>query len=1609
MTASLIERVDATAGKTVTLATTPQAGDVVALVFVDQYGSNTISSITGLGATWTRQSRVAATGGGINPERCIEIWQGAAPTTAGTVTVTGPDNGGLLSAYLIRGTSGSITATGENTPTGSTTRQSTPVSVGSGQFVFAVGAIFDDGGSSFTAVSPTTGWSSQYVGLSQGWTRDYQLWRTPTASETVQVQGTTGGTSDTLLITTVVVGSRTYPQEVLADTPAAYYQFSETSGTSFADSSGNTRTGTSSGTITPGVAAPARPAITPCATFGGGYVETSYAPGSLTSFSIEAWINTTSTGGQVIASSRRSTTYNSFTLNVGSTPAGFGTAGEVSFGIDGNGLYQGVSTATARVNDGLWHHIVAVWSGVSGSNIVPAQFAIYIDGAAAALTNRAVASSAAAPANIGDFYRLGNSPSWGNTFSGQIDEVAFYTSALTASRVTAHFNAGMVGAPAAAAQVESVFAETLIQNPNTPAQVETVFAEILIQNPNTPAQVETVYTEVLTASKIAPGAIDPSTLAGKRLWLRAKDLGSGGTGVSTWTDQSGAGNNASSTNAAATTVAAGSTPSGGKALTVTDNFAHFTTPALVGTPAPGEAELWIVLKSVTDGSSRSFGSIGPAAGGNDYPFYPFGSDGKVYENFGLPLNKRQGFTPTVSIASWRLYRVSASASSWQAWLDGSLQASAAGLGVAWGTSGLLASNSASIGFNGGYIAEVLVRDRVSTSSEAADLITYFNSEHGLAVPGGSVPGSGPSYTNLGVARAQHDLAPTASIGSFTSLGVASAQHDLAPTTSISSFTRLGVASTHHDLAPTANIVAAVYKPGTAEDVSASVFLKVSLSLGVASASEALSVGTPLLTQSLGRASAQVDERLASPTMVFAVMLDLGVAGTSSDFGSSMTMGKAAVLPGHASEDFTTLAVMLANQTPNSSASANESLSTSVSLSLGGAVDLGLLVVRDDYFAIVDLDGPQTVLRIAGSTHLPPLRLSASLAVAAFTATPISPSSNEIWPSVSPTFRIAVAGDPSPFKVQFQLATDTGFTSMYWSTELLDQVSGTLSITPGVGLTQNQPYYWRARVGDGYSWGQWSATRAVLVNLSSSKAWEYVYENIGVQQTSYAGVTEYSYENVGLLPTPYAGAAEYVTENVGVEATPMKGAWDYVYENVDESIPVPHIWFPWRERGFGGDSTQLYGQGFGTLQGDYHAHVWIDWGPNYAYADVELSITDWHVVVATEPDAYDDDRMIAKGTDTTPPVTNVEHQIVEVVMPSYIVPTTDQGMQVDQIYMVHSGGTSNEVAYRLYPTTNVPVSAIPGRARAAGRVRVVAEPAEVSALIEQLFAGFSIEPYIASGPNLEAAPTLGATATSSAQLLSYTTSDALEDPLSVSLSTGPFQNYWRWVASPETIVPRTDLGTGVSLWMPSVGPAGPAWKMYADTAPYLDPSYAHPARGGELSHPALVFPGDAWLDALNAPQSGSDGVTIAMVAVMHANPAAARSYLFETHLESAPTTATIAPRLTMESDRIDLRVGGSMSNDQLVLNGRPAVFIVSLTDTAGHLLVLDDKPTTHSFMHRSLSAVDLMFYLGRPEVLGTGNEVAHMDLLEVSLFDKSLSPQEMWTTAAKLDSLYRISG
>jgi hypothetical protein len=143
--------IDATDG--FTLVATPQAGDVVviATASTNLTGGRTISSITGLGATWTL--------GYQGSRNCY--WIGTGANAAGSPTVTMSGNGQVQGVmYLLRGLTSTATSGNESSVSNGTSLAGPALSAGSGQFVISTVATSSNATLTFPSAQTPSGWTA---------------------------------------------------------------------------------------------------------------------------------------------------------------------------------------------------------------------------------------------------------------------------------------------------------------------------------------------------------------------------------------------------------------------------------------------------------------------------------------------------------------------------------------------------------------------------------------------------------------------------------------------------------------------------------------------------------------------------------------------------------------------------------------------------------------------------------------------------------------------------------------------------------------------------------------------------------------------------------------------------------------------------------------------------------------------------------------------------------------------------------------------------------------------------------------------------------------------------------------------------------------------------------------------------------------------------------------------------------------------------------------------------------------------------------------------------------------------------------------------------------
>ncbi|MFH1843322.1 MAG: LamG-like jellyroll fold domain-containing protein [bacterium] len=146
------------------------------------------------------------------------------------------------------------------------------------------------------------------------------------------------------------------------------------------------------------------------------------------SFSIEFWMHTSaSTAGNRVIVGRDATNTN-LHMWVGASDGG-----QAHFGLlDNNNHYEGC-TGTSTINDGVWHHIVAVRDESLNQN------RIYVDGVPETTITYDYTGdfSGAAALNIGYLNLSGHF-----RYEGDVDEIAIYREALSDATILAHYNGG---------------------------------------------------------------------------------------------------------------------------------------------------------------------------------------------------------------------------------------------------------------------------------------------------------------------------------------------------------------------------------------------------------------------------------------------------------------------------------------------------------------------------------------------------------------------------------------------------------------------------------------------------------------------------------------------------------------------------------------------------------------------------------------------------------------------------------------------------------------------------------------------------------------------------------------------------------------------------------------------------------------------------------------------------------------------------------------------------------------------------------------------------------------------------------------------------------------
>lgn len=643
----------------------------------------------------------------------------------------------------------------------------------------------------------------------------------------------------------------------------------------------------------------------------------------------------------------------------------------------------------------------------------------------------------------------------------------------------------------------------------------------------------------------------------------------------------------------------------------------------------------------------------------------------------------------------------------------------------------------------------------------------------------------------------------------------------------------------------------------------------------------------------------------------------------------------------------------------------------------------------------------------GTNTLPGFTGEANVLVAVYDVAPISPKPDDVLYTTAPTLTVLADGTPAPFQVQFQTSSDAGFSSTLWSQTLTNQYPGLVSATVGVALTPDVTSYWRARAGDGTSWGPWSSAQALHPLLERTNAMEYMHENVGAGLFLSEDAGEYLHANVGIAITFSAEAHEYLHENVGFQKVLDRRGGEYLHENAFVGVPTPHLWFAWLEYGFVNDHVFVYGQGLGTLMTEYNASMRIR--DVNTGLDSTMSVFDWSVNPAGTH-AYDELRKIYKGAGPeTPPIVTQEADIVEVVIPVGI---ATQNTVIDLIFVVTDGGTSNQIGFTLYPKIPTPMATSAMTTRSTNVVRVVPYKV-VQNPVPALYAAFAPQEVTVSGGMLEAPPEHLVSSLSTFTFVTSPPVADLEDPVGTPVPLGA-----RWRPLTASITARPDLGTGASVWEPLSGSAN-LWRYDVGTDPYILETYAALSRSGVITRPAMIFPGDSWMQSVSpAPTSTDLRFTFVLVGTIFgvSNPDNAPGTILATTVPGGQPVDTYPVALELVSDTLYLKVGVDTNRNLGVpipaayLSKRPVIVAVTLdyggsgTELVAGLTVLSDTARRVSGTI-ARPAPSSYLYLGRGELAG---REARMDVLDVAL-GAPLALAAETQLISDLDGAYGVSG
>lgn len=253
--------------------------------------------------------------------------------------------------------------------------------------------------------------------------------------------------------------------------------------------------------------------------------------------------------------------------------------------------------------------------------------------------------------------------------------------------------------------------------------------------PGSPGAVE------VWARRTRGGFVDPSSLSGLELWLKAGGTywqdAARSTPASSDTDPVGAWDDASGNGRHFTQGTAGDRPLlrtafvNGHAAVQFDGVSDYLDgpDAFSGLTA---AEVFLVViaddETPVGGNPTGLWRFGTDTVSTHFPY----EDGNIYDQFGTTARKSTG-NPTPSLESWRLYNVVTVGGEWTSFIDGTQHYTTATNTVGFSALCTLGRNVHNGDFFGGKVAELILYSSKLDAGDKANVKTYIADKFGLTI------------------------------------------------------------------------------------------------------------------------------------------------------------------------------------------------------------------------------------------------------------------------------------------------------------------------------------------------------------------------------------------------------------------------------------------------------------------------------------------------------------------------------------------------------------------------------------------------------------------------------------------------------------------------------------------------------------------------------------------------------------------------------------------------------------------------------------------------------------------------------------------------------------